>query len=109
MRKCGLLSVFVSLFAALAPAQSAQKPGASYALAHLPGTAIAAMQKIDPERIRAHVKYLSDDLLEGRGTGQRGGDIAAHYIATQFALKRPNTTGTTTRASTSRAKCCSCW
>ena len=86
MRKCGLLSVFVSLFAALAPAQSAQKPGASYALAHLPGTAIAAMQKIDPERIRAHVKYLSDDLLEGRGTGQRGGDIAAHYIATQFAL-----------------------
>jgi Zn-dependent M28 family amino/carboxypeptidase len=25
-------------------------------------------------------------LLEGRGTGQRGGDIAAEYIATQFAL-----------------------
>jgi len=76
----------VSLFATLAPAQSARKPGATYALAHLPGTAIAAMQKIDPERIRAHVKYLSDDLLEGRGTGQRGGEIAAHYIATQFAL-----------------------
>ena len=42
------------------------------------------MKKIDPERIRAHVKFLSDDLLEGRGTGQRGGDIAAAYIATQF-------------------------
>ena len=41
---------------------------------------------IDPERIRAHVKFLSSDLLEGRGTGQRGGDIAAEYIATQFAL-----------------------
>ena len=26
------------------------------------------------------------DLLEGRGTGQRGGDIAAEYIATQFAI-----------------------
>ena len=52
----------------------------------LPGTAVAAMQKIDPERIRAHVRYLSHDLLEGRGTGQRGGDIAAEYIATQFAL-----------------------
>jgi Zn-dependent M28 family amino/carboxypeptidase len=38
------------------------------------------------ERIRAHVKFLSSDLLEGRGTGQRGGDIAAEYIATQFAL-----------------------
>jgi len=46
----------------------------------------AAMQSIDPERIRAHVKFLADDLLEGRGTGTRGGDIAANYIATQFAL-----------------------
>jgi Zn-dependent M28 family amino/carboxypeptidase len=52
----------------------------------LPGAAFAAMQKIDPERIRAHVRYLSHDLLEGRGTGQRGGDIAAEYIGTQFAL-----------------------
>src|ERR1043166_8228744 len=24
---------------------------------------------IDPEKIRAHVKFLSSDLLEGRGTG----------------------------------------
>jgi len=54
--------------------------------ARLPGTAIAAMQKIDPERIRVHVRFLADDLLEGRGTGQRGGDIAAAYMATQFAL-----------------------
>jgi Zn-dependent M28 family amino/carboxypeptidase len=41
---------------------------------------------IDGERIRQHVKFLSHDLLEGRGTGQRGGDIAAEYLATQFAL-----------------------
>jgi Zn-dependent M28 family amino/carboxypeptidase len=41
---------------------------------------------INPENIRAHVKFLSSDLLEGRGTGQRGGDLAAEYIATQFAL-----------------------
>jgi len=46
----------------------------------------AAVQGIDAERIRAHVKFLSDDLLEGRGTGTRGGDIAANYIAAQFAL-----------------------
>src|SRR5438876_4494099 len=52
----------------------------------IPGVAINAMQKIDPERIRAHMRFLSHDLLEGRGTGQRGGDIAAEYIATQFAL-----------------------
>jgi Zn-dependent M28 family amino/carboxypeptidase len=53
---------------------------------HFPPAAIAAFQKIDAERIRAHVRFLSHDLLEGRGTGQRGGDIAAQYIATQFAL-----------------------
>ena len=44
------------------------------------------MQGIDAERIRTHVKFLADDLLEGRGTGARGGDIAARYIAAQFAL-----------------------
>jgi Zn-dependent M28 family amino/carboxypeptidase len=52
----------------------------------LPPGASAAMRGIDAERIRAHVRFLSDDLLEGRGTGARGGDIAANYIATQFAL-----------------------
>jgi len=52
----------------------------------LPPAAITAMEKINPESIRAHVRYLSHDLLEGRGTGQRGGDIAAEYIGTQFAL-----------------------
>jgi Zn-dependent M28 family amino/carboxypeptidase len=55
-------------------------------IVRLPGAAFAAIQKIDPERIRAHVRFLSHDLLEGRGTGQRGGDVAAEYIATQFAL-----------------------
>jgi Zn-dependent M28 family amino/carboxypeptidase len=52
----------------------------------LPVSVAAAMRGIDAERIRAHVRFLSDDLLEGRGTGTRGGDIAAKYIATQFAL-----------------------
>jgi len=52
----------------------------------LPPAATAAMEKINSESIRAHVRFLSHDLLEGRGTGQRGGDIAAEYIATQFAL-----------------------
>src|SRR2546421_6787297 len=45
-----------------------------------------ASVQMDPEQIRAHVKFLASDLLEGRGTGQRGGDIAAEYIAAQFAL-----------------------
>jgi len=40
--------------------------------------------KVDAERIRAHVKYLASDELEGRGTGQKGGDMAAAYIAGEF-------------------------
>jgi len=39
-----------------------------------------------PERIRAHVAFLADDLLEGRAAGSRGYDIAARYVATQMEL-----------------------
>ena len=45
-----------------------------------------AAKSIDPEKIRAHVRFLSLDLLEGRGPGTRGDKLAAEYIATQFAL-----------------------
>jgi len=38
----------------------------------------------DPERIRAHIKYLASDELEGRGMNQKGGDAAAQYLADQF-------------------------
>ncbi len=41
---------------------------------------------ISAARIREHTKFLSSDLLEGRGVGQRGGQLATEYIATQFAL-----------------------
>ncbi|WP_332653794.1 M28 family peptidase [Brevundimonas sp.] len=36
------------------------------------------------DSIRAHLEFLADDRLEGRGTGTRGFDLAAHYVATQF-------------------------
>src|SRR6202000_92249 len=53
---------------------------------NIPPAVKTAEASIDPEKIRAHVKFLSDDLLEGRGPGLRGSEIAAQYIATQFAL-----------------------
>src|SRR5690242_9649456 len=34
--------------------------------------------------LKAHIRFLADDLLEGRGTGARGGEIAAKYIAAQL-------------------------
>ena len=39
---------------------------------------------VSSSRIRPHVKYLASDLLEGRGVGTRGGELAASYIASQF-------------------------
>jgi hypothetical protein len=79
MKKAVMFAAAVSLMtiglAAVEPAQM-----------NLPPEAAAAMRGIDPQRIRAHVRFLSDDLLEGRAPGTRGGQLAADYIATQFAL-----------------------
>src|SRR5271169_3816267 len=96
MRAIVSRGVLVFLIAALSPLVWAEGGGAAPAptpaaakreavSVRLPGAAFAAMQTINPEHIRWHVRYLSHDLLEGRGTGQRGGDLAAEYIATQFA------------------------
>jgi hypothetical protein len=41
---------------------------------------------ITGQRIRQHVKFLASDLLEGRGVGERGGELATEYLATEFAL-----------------------
>ena len=79
-KKLVVISLVVLICGGLAQNSSRPMP------VHFPPAAIAAFQKIDAERIRAHVRFLAHDLLEGRGTGQRGGDIAAEYIATQFAL-----------------------
>jgi Zn-dependent M28 family amino/carboxypeptidase len=40
--------------------------------------------KIDPLKIRDAVRYLASDELQGRGTGQPGGEAAADYLAAQF-------------------------
>jgi Zn-dependent M28 family amino/carboxypeptidase len=71
---------FYALFAAVLLATSA------LAQQTIPPAIKSAEASIDPEKIRAHDRFLADDLLEGRGPGVRGGDLAAKYIATQFAL-----------------------
>jgi Zn-dependent M28 family amino/carboxypeptidase len=67
------------------PALHAQQSSVP-AIPGLPPAARAAAGSIDAEKIRAHVRFLSLDLLEGRGPGTRGDQLAAEYIATQFAL-----------------------
>jgi Zn-dependent M28 family amino/carboxypeptidase len=85
-----LAAASLAAIAQVVPAQvvSAQRPGPGEvpALAGLPAGARAAAATIDGEKTRAHVRFLSLDLLEGRGPGTRGGELAAEYIATQFAL-----------------------
>lgn len=66
MKFKALLAIAVGL-SAVVPAHS-QAPAPSFSAA----------------AFRAHVAFLSDDLLEGREAGTRGYDLAARYVATQF-------------------------
>jgi Zn-dependent M28 family amino/carboxypeptidase len=48
---------------------------------------IAAVEaSVSAQNIRIQDQFISDDLFEGRYPGLRGGELAAKYIATQFAL-----------------------
>ena len=71
-RSLAVLSVFA--LAAFAAAPPARDDGLSRTLAAVSAT-----------RISARIRFLADDLLEGRGTGARGSEIAARYIAAEFA------------------------
>lgn len=83
MRSVSVGVFFVGILGSLLGGAGA---GAAGSETELPKAAAQAMQSIAPQRIAAHVRFLASDGLEGRGTGARGGDIAADYIATQFAL-----------------------
>lgn len=57
----------------------------SFPFATLPLTAQAPQPpQVAVEQLRAHVRYLADDLLEGRGVGTRGDKLARLYLATQL-------------------------
>ena len=45
----------------------------------------ASLPVVTEAPLRAHLAFLADDLLEGRGTGQRGGSLAVRYLETQAA------------------------
>ena len=70
-----LIGVGLLMFAAAPPAL-AQRP------ADTPAGRVS--RALRAEAISGPLKFLSDDMLEGRGTGARGGDLAAQYLAAQF-------------------------
>src|SRR5947207_6360770 len=49
-----------------------------------PATLAAPLPAVNTAAMDAHLKYLADDLLEGRAPATRGGRLAARYIAAQF-------------------------
>ena len=44
----------------------------------------AAAQSITQDLLRAQIRFLASDLLEGRGTASRGDKLAEQYVATRF-------------------------
>lgn len=46
--------------------------------------AIAQSSKVDERRVRAHMKFLAGDAMQGRGSGTQYEWIAAEYVGSQF-------------------------
>jgi Zn-dependent M28 family amino/carboxypeptidase len=67
----------IALLASLACAQPALAQ-------HAPSPDSRVIAQLRPATIWGALRFLADDALEGRGTGARGGELAAHYIASQF-------------------------
>jgi Zn-dependent M28 family amino/carboxypeptidase len=49
----------------------------------LTNLAQAGTPKVEEPTLRAHLAFLASDLFEGRGTGQRGGELTMAYLETQ--------------------------
>jgi Zn-dependent M28 family amino/carboxypeptidase len=70
------VALLLTIQPALAATTAKTKPVATKAAGFTPSA----------DAIKAHMTFLADDLLEGREAGTRGYDIAARYVASQYAL-----------------------
>ena len=77
-----LLMVAQPVLAATAPAKPAV---AAKVQTKAKKTAVSDFMP-SPEANKAHLTFLADDLMEGREAGTRGYDMAANYVAAQYAL-----------------------
>lgn len=65
--------------------------------AAVPAAVTSAKKALSADAMKAHTRFLSSDLLEGRGPGTRGGQLAINYIAAQleaFGLEPAGDNGT---------------
>jgi len=80
MRGFRSLALAAATLSFSASAQPSAPPGQS----PFPAAEQAAAARIVPEELRATVRFLADDLLEGRGPGSRGDHLAQLYLATEM-------------------------
>jgi hypothetical protein len=74
-----------SIFVFVVPASLFYSPlTLAQSVSPIPPDAQAVTAELQKEPFRAHMAFLADDLLEGRGTGARRHEIAARYVAAQF-------------------------
>jgi hypothetical protein len=62
----------------------------------LDGRDSSALPQVSPAALEAHMRFLADDSLQGRGTGTPDYDLAARYVAgcfSQLGLKPAGTSG----------------
>ena len=78
---------FLSLILLCNPASAQMSPS-------IPVEGREAMNQLAKGPFRAHMAFLADDLLEGRGNGTRGQELAARYVAAQFEALGLTPTGT---------------
>ncbi len=80
-----LISLATALFAATVPVAKggarAQPP-----VLHLPPGAEKAATAIDRGTLEAPIRFLADDLLEGRAPATRGDEVARRYLETSLQL-----------------------
>ena len=84
MRITGSIRAAMLIATALATPLAAQTATAQTATGQTATGQTAPEPVFTAAGMRGHVAFLADDALEGRGTGTRGYDIAARYVATQF-------------------------
>ena len=83
------------------PAHEREEAGTAPATAKpekpiIPEEALPLDPRFSPDRVRADVAFLADDLLEGRDTGSPGHEIAARFVAQRFAALGLTPMGDTT-------------
>ncbi|MEA2339811.1 MAG: hypothetical protein QOE82_3818, partial [Thermoanaerobaculia bacterium] len=79
-----LRSIIALICLAALPVLAATKSASTASKDSAPAAVKRGMSLLSGKAMAAHDQFLASDLLEGRGPGTRGDEIAQQYIAAQF-------------------------